>query len=228
MPLNSSFEKLPTEVIRRIMHFLSVYHISIAFTCPRMYKIFKNVHLQPLSLYSECVQPHVDPANKKRMHLKLLEYAWIMRVFEPKDYVFEVLTRECQRIINNIIYGYRYQYDGRFLCRPYYDDQGNCRDLKHRYQDYDFYTRCWSNRMPKDFQYPYPYNKGRFTYETEVKGAIHVLFDSIDDATPQKYKERIDFMWKFLKIGSNAKVKGLVTANLSLKYFGQWREIMEF
>ncbi|CAD6449022.1 64d723a7-324f-4055-a651-7cb033af555c-CDS [Sclerotinia trifoliorum] len=227
MPLDCSLEKLPTEIILRIMQFLSVYHISIALTCPRMYKIFKDVHPQPLSLCSTGVPPRLDPSNTKRMHLKLLEYAWIMRVYEPKDYIFEVImTRKCKRVPNDKIY--RYQYYGRFLCRPYYDNQKNRTDLKHRYRDYELYTQCWSKQMPKDFHYPYPYNKGRFMYEMEMKEAIHVLFDSMDDVSPDEYKERIFFMWKFLKIGSNAEVNGLVTANLSLKYFGQWREMMEF
>ncbi|KAJ8067884.1 hypothetical protein OCU04_003470 [Sclerotinia nivalis] len=225
--LDFSLEKLPTEVILRIVQFLPVSHISIAFTCPRMYEIFKDVRPQPISLCNAGVAPHLDPSSTETVHLKLLEYAWILRVYEPKDYVYKVLTRVCQSAPDDGI-PYRYQYYGRFLRRPYYSDERNCRDLKQRYRNYELYTQCWSQRMPKEFPYPHPYNKGRFTYEMEMKEAIHELLDSMDDATPEEYRERMFFMWKFLAIGSNAEVKGLVIANLSLKHFAQWREMIEF
>ncbi|TEY31282.1 hypothetical protein BOTCAL_0806g00020 [Botryotinia calthae] len=174
---DSTLEKLPTEVLLRIMQSLDVSDVSIAFTCPHIV---------------------------------------VTRVCKPEDYDMR------PGILN------RYEHCGRFLRRPYYDDEENYRDLKEKYWNYELFVHCWTRRMEGVFTYPYPHNKGRVIYDMEMKQEIQRLLDSIENATHEQYMEREFFMKEFVAIGSYKEIKDLILANLSLIQLSQWREMMDF
>ncbi|KAF5867868.1 uncharacterized protein Bfra_007063 [Botrytis fragariae] len=230
---DSKLERLPAEILLKIMRFLIVSDVSIAFTCPRMYVMFKDVFPRPISLCNAGVTPHIDHLDAlkvKKLHSKLIKYAPMLRIYKPKDYIYRVVTRVCKpsRYDMELGFLFRYEHYGRFLRRPYYDNEENYRDLKDKYLNYELFAHCWAETMEGVFTYPYPHNKGRVIYEMEMKQEIHRLLDSMDDATPKQYILREFFMKEFLAIGTYIEVKDLVIANLSLIYFSQWREMSDF
>ncbi|TGO15601.1 hypothetical protein BTUL_0038g00310 [Botrytis tulipae] len=225
--------RLPVEILLKIMRSLNVSDVSIAFICPRMYAMFKDVFARPISLCNTGVTPHIDHLDAlriKKLHSKLIKYAPMLRIYKPKDYIYRVVTRVCKPAKYDMELGllFRYEHYGRFLRRPYYDNEENCRDLKDKYLNYELFSHCWAEIMEGVFTYPYPHNKGRAIYEMEMKQEIHRLLDSMDDATPKQYVLREFFMKEFLAIGTSVEVKDLVLANLSLIHFSQWREMSDF
>ncbi|KAF7959441.1 hypothetical protein EAE96_001058 [Botrytis aclada] len=232
-PSDSTLEKLPMEILLRIIRSLNVSDVSIAFTCPRMYVMFKDVFLRPISLCNTGVTPHIDHLDAlkvKKVHSKLIKYAPMLSIYQPKDYTYRVVTRVCKPARYDMKLGilYRYEHYGRFLRRPYYDKEENYRDLKGKYFNYELYAHCWERLMGDVFTYPYPHNKGRVIYEMEMKQEIHRLLDSMVDATPTQYVEREFFLKQFIATGSDKEVKDLVFTTLSLIQFAQWREMLDF
>ncbi|KAF7934651.1 uncharacterized protein EAE98_002696 [Botrytis deweyae] len=230
---DSSLERLPVEILLKIMRSLIVSDVSIAFTCPRMYVMFKDAFPRPISLCNTGVTPHIDHLDAlkvKKVHSKLIKYAPMLSIYKPKDYIYRVVTRVCKpaRYDIKLEVLYRFEHYGRFLRRPYYDNEENCRDLKDKYVEYELYVHCWSRRMGEVFTYPYPHNKGRVIYEMEMKREIHRLLDSMDDATPSQYIEREFFMKEFLAIGSYKEIQDLILADLSLIRYSQWRDMSNF
>ncbi|KAI9640450.1 hypothetical protein NHQ30_011196 [Ciborinia camelliae] len=230
---DSSLEKLPTETLMRIIGFLHFPKVSIAFTCSRMYKIFKKVHPEPISLCNTGVCEfidHLDPFESEKVHLSLQNYSPILRVYELKNYVYKVVLHLYERRPATPEEGplFASQAYGRFLRRPYYDERGNRKDLRAKYRTYELYLACWTDCMPKGFSIPYPHNKGRIMYELEMKQAIDELLDSMDDATPEEYHHRFVFLVNFLRVGSSTEVNNLIMMSISWKQFGEWRDMIGF
>lgn len=233
MQLDSPLERIPTEILIKIIKSLRVSDVSIAFTCPRMYDIFKDVFPRPISLCNTGVVHHIDhldPYQTKKVHVKLQKYSPILKVYNPKDYIYRVMTRVSEPAAYDLKQDiwYQYQHYGRFLRRPYYDDEENCTYLREQYRNFELYKMCWYKHMPEGFSLPNPHNKGRIVYDKEIKEAVRELIDTIEVVTPEVYRQRLFFLKQFLKIGSTEEVDALVTANRTLKYYSQWREMIGF
>ncbi|ESZ91726.1 hypothetical protein SBOR_7877 [Sclerotinia borealis F-4128] len=207
----SSLERLPTEALIKIIKYLPISEVSIAFTCPRMYQIFKDIHPRPISLCNIDVVKridHLDPYESANVHLLLQKYSPILRVYKPKDYIYTV--------ISNL-----------YVPAPCKDGD----ELHYRsqpYRTYEMYVTRWSEYMPKDFKFPYPHNKGRVAYKLEMKLAVDELLDSMDVTTGHEYMRRFFFLEKFLGVGSQAEVNELIRVNLTWKRYGEWRDMMGF
>ncbi|TGO44819.1 hypothetical protein BCON_0458g00010 [Botryotinia convoluta] len=144
---DSTLEMLPVEILLKIMRSLNVSDVSIAFTCPRMYVMFKDVFPRPISLCNTGITPHIDHLDIlkiKKVHSTLIKYAPMLSIYKPKDYIYGVVTRVCKPARYDMKLGilYRYEHYGRFLRRPYYDNEENYRDLKDKYLNYELYVHC--------------------------------------------------------------------------------------